>query len=457
MVANPLARGQPTVQTGNRTLRGGLFGHLPELSQDPLGLFLRTTRTHGDFVQMRLGLSRTLLLGHPDLVEEVLVTRSHDFRKNVAQRRLRTALGDGLMVSEGATWLRQRRLMQPAFHRRRIDGMAERMVTTVSNAIDSWRSGETRDMYTEMKELTLKIAARCLLGIDISDDLDVIRQSSAVMTAHLRSRLFSLMMLVPDAVPTPGNLRYAAAIRRLDTLVYRVIRQRRQVFGSAEYMDLLSTLLGVQDEAGRTMSDRQLRDEVFTVMSASYDTTALALMWAWVMLSRNLAVRSRVFAEIDSVLDGRRPTAEDTPKLQYVSHVIAETLRLYPSTWAIGREAVNDTSIAGQRVPKGTTVLFSPWVIHRDARFFDDAEAFRPERWKDGFAQRIPRFAYMPYGGGQRMCIGSAFAQLEMTLALATIAQRFQLELSDPLRPIEAVPVLTLQPRDRVLMTISAR
>src|SRR5579859_2871964 len=184
-----------------------MLGPLRELSRDPLGLFTRCTRDHGDFVRLRLGLTRSVLLGHPDLVEEVLVTRSHDFRKNLGTRRLRPALGDGLLVSEGPTWLRQRRLMQPALHRQRVDGMADAMVSTVSNAIATWSAGETRDVYQEMTEMTLRIAARTLVGTDISQDLDLIRRSSRTMTAHLRSRLFSLMALVPESVPTPGNLR----------------------------------------------------------------------------------------------------------------------------------------------------------------------------------------------------------------------------------------------------------
>jgi cytochrome P450 len=275
------------------------------------------------------------------------------------------------------------------------------------------------------------------------------------MTAHLRSRLFSLMMLLPDSVPTPGNRRYAAAVRNLDTLVYRLIAERRAASRDGDD-DLLGLLLAARDDHGRGMTDRQLRDEVLTIMSAGYGTTALALTWAWVLLARYPSTASRLRAEIGAVLGGRPPTAEDVPRLPYTKQVIAETLRLYPSAWAIGREAVRDTHIGGQRVRMRTTVLLSPWVLHRDPRFFDEPDAFRPARWADGLAERLPRFAYVPFGGGQRRCIGSGFAQLELTLLLATIAQRFRIELAEPTRPVEPVPVLTLLPCRPVLMTLFA-
>jgi cytochrome P450 len=446
----------PPVRIGSGQPRRGVLGVLPELSRDALGLLSRSARDCGDFVRMRLGPMHLVLISHPVLVEEVLVTRNHDFQKNLGTRRLRSALGNGLLVSEGDVWLRQRRLMQPAFHRERIEGMAETMVSTAWTTLDTWRTGDKLDIYEEMKKLTLEIAARTLFGTDITQDLTRIRRSSRIMTAHLRSRLFSLLMLLPDGVPTPGNLHYAAAVRDLDTLVYRVIAERRAESREGED-DLLEMLLAARDDTGRGMTDRQLRDEVLTVMSAGYDTTALALTWAWVLLSQNPAAEIRLASEIVAVLGGRVPTAADACRLSYIEHTVAETLRLYPSAWAIGREAVRDTEIGGQRVRKGTTVLLSPWVLHRDPRFFDEPDAFRPERWADGLAQRLPRFAYMPFGGGQRTCLGSGFAQLEITLLLAAIGQRFRIELAEPARPVEPVPVLTLQPRGGVPVMLSAR
>jgi cytochrome P450 len=259
---------------------------------------------------MRLGLTHVVLINHPELVEELLVIRNQDFRKNLGTRRLSSALGNGLLVSEGDVWLRQRRLMQPAFHRHRIEAMGATMVSIASSAVDRWRTGEKRDIYQEMTEVTLQIAARTLFGADISQDLMRIRRSALTMTTHIHSRLFSLMLLVPDNVPTPGNLRYAAAVRELDTLIYRLIAQRRAAAADGAD-DLLGTLLAARDDAGNAMSDRQVRDDVLTIMSASYDTTALALTWAWVLLAQNPAAGARLLADINAVLGNRAPTAAD--------------------------------------------------------------------------------------------------------------------------------------------------
>lgn len=428
---------------GSNSPRGGALGLLPEFSRDALGLFSRCARDYGDFVRMRLGPMRVVLVSHPQLVEDVLVTRSHDFRKNLAPR-LQSALGNGLLISEGDFWLRQRRLMQPAFHRQQIDRMAATMVATVSRALDEWKVGETRDIYQELLEVSLQIVARTLFGTDPAPHMPVIRRSSQIMTEHLRSRLFSLMMLVPDWMPTPGNLRYAGAVRDLDTLVYELISERRATCeGPAD--DLLGLLLAARDEVGQPLTDRQVRDEVLTIMSAGYETTALTLAWAWVLLSRNPVQRARLRTEIAAVLVDRRASATDVAALDYTRHIVAETLRLYPSAWAIVRQAARDTRIGGQFVAAGTTVLISLWVLHRDPRFFEDPDIFRPERWADGLAQRLPRFAYMPFGGGQRTCMGSAFAQVETVLLLATIAQRFNISLVER-EQLVPVPVLTLQP-----------
>ncbi|MBV9354121.1 MAG: cytochrome P450 [Chloroflexi bacterium] len=434
---------------------GGLLGLQAELRRDPLGLLVHCTRDYGDFVRMRLGLTRTVLVGHPSMLEEVLVTRSGDFRKNVGTRRLRAVLGNGLLVSEGDVWQRQRQLMLPAFHQPQLDRLAATVVSTVSRALDQWHRNKQRDLYAEMSEITLHVVARSLFGIDIAPDVARIRESSQVLTAHLRSRLFSLMTLVPDRLPTPGNVRYSAAVRGLDALVYRHIAARRAA-GRPDTADLLDVLLTASDEAGRGLSERQVRDEVLTVISAGYDTTALALTWAFILLARHPIAEACLQAEVDTVLDGRAPTAADVSQLRYVQCVVDETLRLYPSAWVIGREAIRDTEIGGQRVRRGTSVLLSPWVLHRDARFFDEPTLFRPERWADAM-KRVPRFAYIPFGAGPRTCIGRGFARLELSLALATITQRYRVELAEPARPIDVVPVLTLQPRGHVWARLAAR
>jgi cytochrome P450 len=276
-----------------------------------------------------------------------------------------------------------------------------------------------------------------------------------VFVEHFRSRLFTMMILLPDAFPSPGNRRYRRAVLDLEHLVFRIISERR---ASGEHgNDLLGMLLSARDESGSGMSDRQLRDEVMTLLLAGHDTTALALTWAWVLLAQHPRAEAKLHTEIDTVLGGRPPTAADTFQMSYVEHVVTETLRLYPTAWVIGREAVRDTEIGGQPVAKGSTMLISPWVLHRDPRFFDRPDEFDPERWADGLVQRLPRGAYLPFGAGQRVCIGSAFAQLEAMLLLATIAQRFKLELTEPIRPVQPLPVVTLRARHPVMMTLRAR
>jgi cytochrome P450 len=440
---------------GSHHPRGGPLGPLSELQRDPLELFARCTRDYGDFVPIRLGLKRTVLVGHPSLVEEVLATRSRDFRKNLGARDVRGVLGNGLLVSEGDVWRRQRQLIQPAFHQSQLDRLAATMVATVSTALDYWHTGEQRELYAEMSQITLQIVARSLFGIDVAPDLACIRHSSQILTAHLRSRLFSPMMLVPDCVPTPGNLRYTAAVRRLDALVYRHIAERRAA-GRPAGRDLLDLLLTASDGTARGLTNREVRDQVLTVMSAGYDTTALALTWAFILLARHPAAEARLRAEVDAVLAGRTPTAADVSRLRYVQQVVHETLRLYPSAWVMARESIRDTELGRYRVRRGITVLLSPWVLHRDARFFEEPHLFRPERWADAM-KRVLRFAYVPFGAGPRTCIGGGFARLELCLALATIAQRYRVELTEPDRPIDVVPVLTLQPRGQVWVRLAAR
>jgi cytochrome P450 len=436
--------------------RGGALGLLPELGRDALGLLTLLARDYGDLVRVRLGLTPSVLVSHPQLIEEVLVTRNHDYRKHLGARRLGSLLGNGLLLSEGDFWLRQRRLMQPAFHRQRVLGLGQTMVSIAAGALDEWHDGDIRDITREMTEITLQIAARTLFGSNVGADITRIRASSFAMTEHFRSRLFSLMILLPDWVPTPGNLRYGRAVGDLNALVLRIIRERRA--GSTNAEDLLGMLVAARDEAGQGMTDKQLRDEVMTLILAGHDTTALALNWALVLLAQHPSVAERVQQEVDEVLAARPPSTDDLPRLRYLEHVVTETLRLYPTAWVIGREAVRDTTIGGQRVAKRTTVLMSPWVVQRDARYFEDPDAFRPERWADGsLLRRLPRFAYAPFGGGQRVCIGSTFAQVEAMLLLASITQRFRLSLLHPDMPIEPLPVVTLRPRRPVQMRVAKR
>jgi cytochrome P450 len=447
----PTSGSYPPPSIGDDSPRGGVLGLLPDLGRDALGLLTRVTRDYGDLVHIRLGLTPTVVVGHPELVEEVLVTRNHDYRKSQSTRRLGSLLGKGLLLSEGDFWLRQRRLMQPAFHRQRLARMAEDMIAAASDTVDHWRDGDVRAVNLEMMELTLRIVGRTLFGTDVGEDLERIRRSSFALSEHFRSRLYSLMILLPDNVPTPGNRRYQAARHDLDALVYRIVGERRRAADPGS--DLLGLLLSATDDSGHGMQDRQLRDEVMTLLLAGHDTTALALTWAFVLLAQNPAAAQPLYDELEG---DRRLTPEDARALPYTDRVVTETLRLYPTAWAIGRETLRDTTIGGRPVRKGTTVLIVPWTIHRDPRFFEAPDEFRPNRWTDGLAERLPRFAYVPFGGGQRVCIGSSFAQMEATLLLATVTQRFKLALA-PNERVEPWPVVTLRTKADVPMRLIAR
>ena len=401
-----------------------LTGEMGEFRRDPLGMLERCQREQGDVAPIRFGMSRVVMLDHPALIEEVLVTHNQAFRKNPATRRLGSLLGRGLLSSDGEAWRRQRRLTQPAFHRARVAAASQTIVGYAERQIDLWQDGEVRNIHQEMMELTLQIACSTLFGAEVASDLAIVREATTEVGAHFLSRLTSLLFLMPDWVPTPGNRRYLAAVGHLDALVYRMIRER-EPGGN----DLLSMLLESD------MSATEVRDEVMTFFMAGHETTALALTWGQYLLVLNPRVRERLFEEVDHVLDGHSPTLEDLPSLPYTRAVVDETLRMYPPAYLMGRQALRDCSIGGHAIRRGTTLLMSQWLMHHDARFFADPWQFSPERWLDGsLVKRLPRFAYFPFGGGQRQCIGNAFAQLEAALVLACLAQRTSLEL----RPISA-------------------
>jgi cytochrome P450 len=413
-----------------------LTGEMGEFRRDPLGMLERCARDHGDVARIRFGLSRAVILSHPALVEEVLVTHNQAFRKNPATRRLGSLIGRGLLSSDGEAWRRQRRLTQPAFHRARVSAAATTIVEYAQRQIATWQPGATRDVHQEMMELTLQIACKTLFGAEVAADLAVVRGATTVVGAHFLSRLTSLLFLMPDWVPTPGNLTYQRAIHQLDQLVYRIIHER-----NVEGDDLLSMLLGSD------MSDTEVRDEVMTFFMAGHETTALALTWALYLLSQHPEARAQLYEEVRDVLGGLPATIDDVIRLPFTRSIVDETLRMYPPAYLQGRQALHDCTIGGHAMERGTTLLMSQWLIHHDPRFFDEPWSFRPERWLDGsLAKQLPRFAYFPFGGGQRQCIGNAFAQLEAVLILATLAQRVELELA-PNQRIEPQALITLRPK----------
>ncbi len=431
-----------------------LLGHLPGFARDRLGFFESCAREFGDFVPLRLGSRRVVILSHPDLIEEVLVTKNRHFEKHFALRTTRRTLGKGLLTSEGDFWRRQRRLAQPAFHRDRVAAHAAVMVELTERMLDGWGDGETRDAQADMLGLTLEIVAKTLFGAEIAGET---AEASVAMETVMRcfTARVGKFFLLPDSWPTPGNLRLRRAAARLDRLIFAMIAARRA--SGEDRGDLLSMLLAAQDEdGGGGMSDTQLRDEAMTLFMAGHETTANTLAWVWTLLASHPEAESKLHEELDEVLGNRPPTFADLPRLPFAERVVTEALRVYPTVWVVGREAVEPCEIGGHPIKVGTTLFMSQWVVHRDPRFFDDPKSFRPDRWADGLARRIPRYAYFPFGGGPRICIGNGFAMMEAILLLAAIARRYRLALA-PDAQVQPLATMTLRPDKGVKVVLKAR
>ncbi|MDX2036323.1 MAG: cytochrome P450 [Isosphaeraceae bacterium] len=433
----------------------GLLGHARPFVSDHLGFLTKLFREYGDVVAMRLVHRPIVVVNHPDLVEEVLVTKNKSFIKHFALRQAKMNLGKGLLTSEGDFWRAQRKLVQPAFHRERIDGYARSMVALTDRALAGWADGETRDVQADMMRLTLEIVAKTLFDADVADDSAEVNHAMEVLLDNFSSDVGRLFK-PPNWFPTPRRRRGRAASRRLDSIIYRIIAERR-ASPHEDRGDLLSMLLRAQDEeSGAGMSDAQLRDEAMTLFLAGHETTANTLAWAFWLLARHPEVEARLHDEVDRVLGDRLASLADLTALPYTNAVVTETLRLYPTVWLLGREAIEPIEIGGYPIKPGTTIYMSEWVIHRDPRNFDDPESYRPERWLDGLEKRIHRYAYFPFGGGPRICIGNQFALMESALLLATIARRFRLLLS-PNADVVPQPTMTLRPKHGVEVVLQAR
>jgi len=397
-----------------------------------------------------------LVLTCPREIERVLVKEHQNFPKNEHFWRQVTALfGNGLLTSKGTFWQRQRqhRLAAPAFAGQMLAGYADTMVRESTQTAEGRGDGDVRDVHADMMALALTIAAKALFGTEVEEDVLVIDDALNDILAELASRVLR-PILIPDAVPLPGHVRYRRALRRINGIVARIITERST--SNAAGNDFLSALMRTRDMDGTAMSDRQLRDEVVTFLLAGHETIALVLSWTIHLLSRHPEVERILEAEVEDVVGQRAATMGDVPRLSFTEHTITGSMRLYPPAWAIGREARYDCQIGGFDVRAGTPILISPWVLHRDPRFFDEPEAFRPERWHQGLAQRLPRFAYMPFGGGPRICIGNRFSMIEAVLILTTLNQCFRF-IADPNSPVGPILSMTLRPRRGVRVMVERR
>jgi cytochrome P450 len=423
-----------------------LIGSLPEVRKDALGFLSDCARQYGDVVQYRILNTPAYLLNRPDLIEEVLIHQYRNFVKGRIYGATRQSFGEGLLTSEGEAWQKQRLLVQPAFHHERIAAYADLAVMETCQLMQGWTDHQTLDIYTEMKRLTLQIASKSLFSASLSDQTRLVSQALHVVLEEFNARM-NTGLLIPDSIPTPGNLRLNRAVRRLESIVYQIINERRTE--NVDHGDLLSMLLNARDVVGRLMTERELRDEVLTLIIAGHDTTALALSWTFYLLATNPEVEATLSAELQTQLCGRPPTANDVPRLRFAEMVIKESLRLYPTAWGISRVALNDCDIGGYFIPARSSVVISQWVTQRDPRYFEAPLDFEPLRWEAEQTKPFPKFAYFPFGGGPRRCIGHAFAMMETILILAAVAQRFQFRLV-PNQVIEPTPSFTLYPKNGI-------
>ena len=435
-----------------------LMGNLLDLRRGRLKYLFKVAETYRDIARLGFGPIKAVLVFHPDGVQHVLQDNHSNYSKETrAFSSLKKTLGNGLLVSNGDFWLRQRRLIQPAFHRQEINNYAEMMVIETLAMLDGWskstQDGKGFDLQKELMRLTLAIVTQALFGSKVTDPDGRIGADIAILIADPTYQ-FDHLFFPPDWVPTRHNRQLHAARKDLNRLINEIISGRHGY--ETEFKDLLSRLMLVKDETGQGMSDRQVRDEVITLFLAGHETTAVALSWTVYLLSQHPEAEQRLVHELGEVLGGRTPTIDDLPRLVYTRMVFNESLRLYPPAWFTERMALKDDEILGYSVPAGTTVIVSPLVTHRHPEFWPDPETFIPERFNAENSSGRPRYAYFPFGGGPRQCIGSNFALLEAQLILATVLQRYHLEL-EPGQEVVPEPLVTLRPKGGLWMRIEER
>lgn len=428
-----------------------------ELQRDPLRTLGTLTHTYGDLVRFQVFAWPLYLITHPDHIKYILQEHYLQYNKDIFNYRLlKVFLGRGLLTNEGASWLSQRRLIQPAFHRQHIATFGTLMTQATITHLHRWQSfaadGEPLDITVEMMRLTLRIVCQALFSTMLHEEVDAIDAAFTLVNRHIAQHAFSPVLSLN--LPTPSNRRFKAAVRTLDTIVNTIIRQRRE--RQEEQSDVLSLLLQAQDEeTGERMSDQQIHDEVMTLLLAGHETTANTLSWTWYLLSQHPEVEHRFHQELSVVLDQRIPTVADLPQLNYTRMVIEEAMRLYPPSWVISRNAVKADEIGGYAIPAHAPLLLLPYITHRHPAFWEEPERFNPERFTPEQVTARPRYAYVPFGGGPRQCIGNVFAMTEAQLILATVAQQYRLELV-PNQEVSPEPLITLRPQ-RLLMSLQRR
>lgn len=432
------------------------FGHLFEFARNPLAFLIDVAKAYGDIAHFKIRTRDVFLLVHPEDVQEVLVTRQKQFVKNPGFLTLKKILGEGLLTSDGSYHLRQRRMIQPIFHRRQVAEYGEIMVERLANFDQRWKDGSRINMDQEMARLTLEIVGKALFGVEVGDRADRIgvALNDAMTLFH---HVTSPAALFRDRIPFLKDRRFQRGKEQLDAEILEIIHShRKKEEGSAG--SLLSLLIEARDDEDpqARMTDEQVRDEALTLLLAGHETTAVALTLAWYLLSQNPEVEAALHTELAQVLAGRQPVVEDIPQLSYTAQVLEETLRLYPPVYMLGRQALEDFPVRGYVLPAGSSVIVSPFITQRDARFFPESERFKPHRWSPENRAALPKFAFFPFGGGQRVCIGEPFARQEAVLALAALTQRWTAR-TEPGFQAEVLPRVTLRPKGGMPMILRRR
>ncbi|MDQ5823083.1 MAG: cytochrome P450 [Chloroflexota bacterium] len=433
-----------------------IIGSVRTIRKDPLRFVLGLSRRYGDVSRYSfIGLTRHLI-NHPAGVKRVLQENNRNYTKNVYDYNiLKEALGYGLLTNDGESWLSQRRLMQPTFHRQRLAAFGMLMTGSTTQMLDErWDrfAAQAReiDVAAEMHDLALRIVGNALFGLNLTKESQAVGKALTIAQRRLMDQF--IFPLIPMRVPTPNHVEFRKAMRVIDEVVFKIIEERRR--NNVDHGDLLSMLMLARDaDTGEGMNDQQLRDEVITLLLAGHETTANALTWAWYLLSQNPIAARRMREELREVLGGRTPTTADLPNLTYTKMVLDETMRLYPPAWTISRRAVEEDEIVGYRIPAGAIVAVSPYAMHHHARYWENPEGFDPERFTPERSAQRPPYAYFPFGGGPRLCIGNNFALMEGQLILATIAQRYRLDLV-PGHPVVVEPLITLRARYGMRMVL---
>jgi cytochrome P450 len=434
-----------------------VLGVLPHLRSDPIRTFLDAANRYGEFVHLKAGPYHGFLASDPADIKHVLQDNARNYHKSPLYDRLRDSLGNGLLTSEDSFWLHQRRLAQPAFHRQRLQAMADVMVACTSQMLERWDQStspaDPRDVGAEMMALTQSIIVRTMFSTDLGAAGAVLDRTWPIINRRIGETFWSTKL--ETSLPLPANRRFWRALRELDTVVYQIIAERRQT--RRDESDLLSMFLAARDdETGAGMTDRQLRDEVVTMLLAGHETTSLLLSWTYYLLSQHPGARRSIEDEVDREIGNGRPTFAHIDRLTFTRRVLEESLRLYPPAWGFSRRALGDDKLGGYRIPKGSLVFLIPFVVHRRPKLWPDPDRFDPGRFAPEHESTRPRFAYIPFGGGPRGCIGNQFAMLEAQLIVATIAQRYRIELV-PDQHIRPEPLITLRPAPAIRAILKTR